>query len=80
MKVRPRITEQEYDILKKTRIENNQKRVLVIGDLHEPFCLDGYFEFCKDIYNKYKCTDVLLIGDICDNAFASYHESIPDNI
>lgn len=80
MKVRPRITEQEYDILKKIRIENNQKRVLVIGDLHEPFCLEGYFEFCKDIYSKYKCTDVVFIGDIVDNHFSSYHETIPDSI
>jgi len=80
MKIRPRLTPEEYDILKKIRIENNQKRVLVIGDLHEPFCLDGYFEFCKDIYNKYKCTDVVFIGDIIDNHFASYHETIPDSI
>jgi len=79
-KIRPRLTPEEYDSIKKIRIENNQKRVLVIGDLHEPFCLDGYFEFCKDIYTKYKCTDVLYIGDIVDNHFASYHETIPDSI
>ena len=78
--MRPRITQDEYDSIKKIRIENNQKRVLVIGDLHEPFCLDGYFEFCKDIYNKYKCTDVVFIGDIVDNHFSSYHETIPDSI
>ena len=80
MKMRPRITQDEYDSIKKIRIENNQKRVLVIGDLHEPFCLDGYFEFCKDIYTKYKCTDVVFIGDIVDNHFSSYHETIPDSI
>ena len=78
--MRPRITQEEYDTIKKTRIENNQKRVLVIGDLHEPFCLEGYFEFCKDIYTKYKCTDVVFIGDIVDNHFSSYHETIPDSI
>ena len=80
MKMRPRITQDEYDSIKKIRIENNQKRVLVIGDLHEPFCLEGYFDFCKDIYTKYKCTDVVFIGDIVDNHFSSYHETIPDSI
>ena len=25
-----------------------ESRVLVISDLHEPFCLDGYLKFCKD--------------------------------
>ena len=80
MQIRPRLTKEEYDILKKIRIENNQKKVLVIGDLHEPFCLEGYFEFCKDIYTKYKCTDVVFIGDIVDNHFSSYHETIPDSI
>ena len=77
--MRPRITQEEYDNIKKIRIENNQKRVLVIGDLHEPFCLEGYFDFCKDIYSKYKCTDVVFIGDIVDNHFSSYHETIPDS-
>ena len=38
--MRPRITQDEYDSIKKIRIENNQNRVLVIGDFHEPFCLD----------------------------------------
>jgi hypothetical protein len=80
MKMRPRITQEEFDSIKKIRIQNNQKRVLCIGDLHEPFCLPGYFEFCKEIYNKYKCTDVVFIGDIIDNHFASYHETIPDSI
>ena len=78
--MRPRITQDEYDSINKIRIENNQKRVLVIGDLHEPFCLEGYFDFCKDIYSKYKCTDVVFIGDIVDNHFSSYHETIPDSI
>lgn len=26
------------------------KRVLCIGDIHEPVARDGYLEFCQDIY------------------------------
>jgi len=55
-----------------------KKNVLVIGDLHEPFCLDGYLEHCLDTYNKYKCNEVVFIGDIIDNHASSYHETDPD--
>jgi len=54
------------------------KNVLVIGDLHEPFCLDGYLEHCIETYNKYKCDEVVFIGDIIDNHASSYHETDPD--
>lgn len=50
-------------------------RILVIGDLHEPFCLDGYLQFCKDTFKKYNCSHVVFIGDVIDNHFASYHET-----
>ena len=55
-----------------------QNRVLVIGDLHEPFALEGYLEFCISIRNKYKCNKVVLIGDIIDNHYSSFHETNPD--
>jgi len=50
-------------------------RILVIGDLHEPFCLDGYLDFCKSVFTKYKCSHVVFIGDVIDNHFSSYHET-----
>ena len=56
----------------------NGKNVLVIGDLHEPFCLDGYLQHCIDTYNKYNCNEVVFIGDIIDNHASSYHETDPD--
>ena len=34
-----------YDNLMK-----KERRILVIGDIHAPFCLDGYLEFCKEVY------------------------------
>ena len=54
------------------------KNVLIIGDLHEPFCLDGYLEHCLETYWKYNCNEVIFIGDIIDNHASSYHETDPD--
>lgn len=41
-------------------------RVLVIGDTHEPFCMDGYLKFAKKIKRKYKCNVVVHVGDEID--------------
>lgn len=54
------------------------RNILVIGDLHEPFCLDGYLEFCKKVQKTYKTNHTIFIGDVIDNHFSSYHESDPD--
>lgn len=56
----------------------NTSRVLVIGDLHCPFDLDGYLEHCQDIYSRHNCNRVVFIGDIIDNHYSSYHETDPD--
>jgi len=71
---RPRLTEEENALIEKHRA-NNVHNVLVIGDLHEPFCLDGYLQFCKDTYKKYNCNKVVFIGDIIDSHYSSYHET-----
>jgi metallophosphoesterase superfamily enzyme len=64
----------------KTNVKKSKsgKNVLVIGDLHEPFCLDGYLKHCVETYNKYDCDEVVFIGDIIDNHASSYHETDPD--
>lgn len=54
--------------------------ILIIGDLHAPFILEGYLEFCKGLYKKYKCSDVMFVGDIIDNHYSSYHETDPDGL
>ena len=59
------------------KVEN---RVLVIGDLHEPFCLDDYLAFCKKTYAENNCNKVVFIGDIIDSHYSSYHESDPDGM
>jgi predicted phosphodiesterase len=69
---------------KKLEAYNNlvkeESRVLVIGDLHEPFCLEGYLEFCKKSYAENNCNRVVMIGDIIDNHYSSYHESSADGL
>ncbi len=74
---RPRLTEVEQKLIQQHR-NQSESRVLVIGDLHEPFCLDGYLDFCKSTHDKYKCNQVVLIGDVIDNHYSSFHESDPD--
>lgn len=61
-------------------ITKDELRVLVIGDLHEPFCLDGYLQFCKETYANYNCNKVVFIGDVIDSHFSSFHETDPDGM
>lgn len=81
--VRPRLNEQEWALITQSRsnqVKGEVENVLVIGDLHEPFCLDGYLEFCKVQYLKYGCNRVIYIGDIIDNHYASFHTTDPDGL
>ena len=62
-------------------ITKKESRILVIGDLHCPFDLDEYFDFCKQTYEKWNCNQTILIGDVIDNHYSSYHEtSISDEL
>jgi len=61
-------------------LTNKESRILIIGDLHEPFTLDGYLDFCKETYAKHNCNQVIFIGDVIDNHFSSYHESDADGM
>lgn len=61
-------------------ITRKENRVLVIGDLHEPFCLDDYLDFCKETYDNFNCNKVVFIGDIIDNHYSSYHETSADGM
>ena len=70
---RYRLKPHEIVALKKLR-EADTRNILVVGDLHEPFCLDGYLDFCLEQYETYNCNQVIFIGDILDNHAFSYHE------
>lgn len=75
---RPRLSgniKKAYD-----HIIKDETRVLTIGDLHEPFCLDSYLEHCKEVYAKYNCNRVVFIGDVIDNHYSSYHDTDPDGM
>jgi hypothetical protein len=56
----------------------DQKNILIIGDLHEPFTKKGYLEFCRKQQEIYNCGTIIFIGDLIDNHFSSYHETNPD--
>ena len=50
---------------------NKDHNILVISDLHIPCEIPNALEKCIQIKNKYKCTEVIFIGDIVDNYFLS---------
>ena len=61
-------------------LTKKESRILVIGDLHEPFCLKGYLEHCKEVYAKHNCNQVIFIGDVIDSHYSSFHEQDPDGL
>ena len=79
---RLRLSKLEYDIIQEHRLTEGvgYNNVLVIGDLHEPFSLDKYLEFCVAKYQEFSCTEVIFIGDIIDNHYSSYHETSADGM
>jgi predicted phosphodiesterase len=76
---RYRLKSHEIVALKKMR-ETDTRNILVIGDLHCPFDLEGYLEFCLEQYEAFNCNQVIFIGDILDNHAFSYHEADPDGM
>lgn len=56
-------------------LTKDESRILVIGDLHCPFDLEEYFDFCKETYARFNCNQVIFIGDVIDNHYSSYHET-----
>lgn len=53
---------------------------LIVGDLHAPWILDGYLEWCKELESEYKCNKVMMIGDIIDSHSWSFHEHDVDGM
>lgn len=64
--------------LPKPFLNGDPNNILIIGDLHEPFCLKGYLEFCRKKQEENNCGTIIFIGDIIDNHYSSYHETDPD--
>ena len=76
---RYRLNPYEVSLIKRIR-DKRARNILVIGDLHEPFCLDSYLDFCKEQYKVHNCNQTIFIGDIIDNHFSSYHETSADGM
>jgi UDP-2,3-diacylglucosamine pyrophosphatase LpxH len=74
---RARLSVAEQKVINDLRLDVSS-RVLVIGDVHAPFERPDYLQFCIDTYHKYRCNQVVFIGDIIDNHFGSYHETDAD--
>ncbi len=75
---RPRLTRGLNHLVEDLKKKDN--RVLVIGDIHEPFSLPEYLPFCLEQYEKYNCNKVIFIGDVIDNHYSSYHETDSDGM
>lgn len=61
-------------------LKDNSNRVLVVGDLHTPFELDGYLNFCIEQKERFNCNEIIFIGDVIDNHYSSYHETDADGM
>lgn len=57
---------------------HNNKRILIISDLHAPYGHQDTVAFLKAVKEKYKPTRVILSGDEVDFHNISFHESDPD--
>lgn len=64
----------------KPYLGGNPKNVLAIGDIHEPFCKDGYLEFCRFQQERFDCGKVIFLGDILDHHAQSFHDTDADGL
>ena len=76
--IRPRLTGNRKKAFE--NLNTKEKRILVVGDIHAPFNHPDYLDFCKDVYAKWNLNQVIFIGDIIDNHFASFHTTDPDGL
>ena len=75
---RPRLNFEEMALIMKTREEREERRILVVGDLHAPFTKQGYLDHCVEVKEKYRTNHTIFIGDIIDNHYSSFHGTDPD--
>jgi hypothetical protein len=79
---RPRLslTEQLALAQIRTKIISPDRVVGVVGDIHEPFSVAGYFDFIVDTFRAEGVTDIVFIGDIVDQHAISFHDADPDGM
>lgn len=66
------------DELKTLKVDNAGS-VFIIPDVHEPFSIDGFAEWCRETADRWGCDTIVQIGDLVDNYASSLHEKDPDN-
>lgn len=54
------------------------RRILVLSDMHHPYCHPDTVPFLKALQKKYKFDKVVCIGDEVDFHALSFHDSDPD--
>jgi len=59
-------------------LQKNDKRILVISDLHSPYHHKDVFKFLSKIKSKLNPTRIINIGDEVDNHGISFHDSDPN--
>lgn len=74
--VRPRLKGKKLKAFQ--HLTKKERRILVVGDLHCPFDLDGYLKFVVDTYEQWNCNQILMIGDAVDHHYSSFHPTDPD--
>ena len=74
--VRPRLKGKKLKAFQ--HLTKKERRILVVGDLHCPFDLDGYLQFVVDTYEQWNCNQICIIGDAIDNHYSSFHPTDPD--
>lgn len=53
-------------------------RVLTIPCVHEPCSRPGAIDFCKKVKRKFRCNEVVFLGDLTDSHAVSFHAKHPD--
>lgn len=61
-------------------ITHKHQDVLILADLHAPWILPGYLEWCYDLGKEYKTNKTIFIGDCIDAHAWNFHEHNPDGM
>lgn len=78
MQARKVIQPSPTDDLGSTYVPEVCQRILVVGDLHEPYVHPDAYDFLKSVRDEY-CPDIVVqIGDETDGHAISFHDSSPE--
>lgn len=78
MQARKLIQPSPTDDIGDTFVPETCRRILVIGDLHEPYTHPDAYDFLRNVRDEY-CPDIVVqIGDETDGHAISFHDSSPE--